>query len=153
MARSIQECDADADKEISNMVKAALGIALVPVVVNTALSATVLGAGCVAIGRAYGITITKDEAWKLVKQFLLGAGGWFLAMNFGTKFFTMLLQATGFGYGVGVALDAAICSAAAYAIGGCAKSYFRNDYLGKNKPSKEELKRLFREEFNKHKKE
>lgn len=152
MAKTIHECDSDADSAIAAMVTTVVGTALVPAAVNWSLTAAAMGTGCIAIGKVYGVTLNKDEAWKLVKQFLLGAGTWFLAMNLGSKFLTTILQATGLGYGAGVALDGAISGAVAYAIGACAKEYFRRDFLGKNKPSKEELGELFRQAFNKKKK-
>lgn len=149
--KSISVCDQEADVAIDTMVKAVLATSVLPVVVNTGLTGTAMGAGCIAIGKVYGISLSDDDAWKLIKQFFLGAGTWFLAMNFGSKFLTMLIQATGIGYLFSVAIDATISAAAAYAIGSCAKAYFRNDYMGRNKPTKEELGRIFREQFKKHK--
>ena len=93
-----------------------------------------------------------DEGWKLVKQFIYSAGGWFLSMNVGSKLFAALAQSTGLGYGVGVAIDSAASAAFAWAIGESAKEYFRRDYLGKSKMSKEELGRFFRNAFNNNKK-
>ena len=106
-----------------------------------------MGAGAVAIGKCYGVQLTKDEGWKFVKQFILSAGMWFLSMNVGSKILSMLVESTGFGYAVGAALDAATSAAFAWAIGSTVKAYFRNEYLGKSKLTKEELGEIFRKAF------
>ena len=77
----------------------------------------------------------------------LSAGMWFLSMNVGSKILSMLMESTGFGYAVGAALDAATSAAFAWAIGSTAKAYFRNEYLGKSKLTKEELGEIFRKAF------
>ncbi len=145
--------DEKADKAIKSMVVAVVGTAAVPAHVNWALTATAMGAGVIAIGVCYDVKLTKDEAWKLVKQFFLAAGSWFIAMNIGSKIFAMILSSTGIGHFGAMALDGAISGAAAYAIGACAKEYFRRDYLGKSAPTKKELGDLFREAFKKKKAE
>ena len=119
--------DENADKAIKAMITAAVGTAVVPVYVNWALTASVLGSGVVAIGLCYGVELTKDEAWKLVKQFIVAAGTFFVAANLGSKFIAMVLQTTGVGYGVGFALDATMSAAVAYAIGETAKEYFKGE--------------------------
>lgn len=151
MSKTISERDNDADGAIAAMVTAVVASAVTPAAVNWSLTAAAMGTGCVAIGKIYGITLTHDEAWKLIKQFLLGAGTWFLAMNLGSKFVAFLLQATGLGYGAGVLLDVSISAAVAYAVGACAKDYFRRDLLGKTKPTKKELSKIFKDAFNKKK--
>ncbi len=148
---SVHYCDEKADNAIKAMVAGCVGTAIIPAAVNWTVLATAMGAGCVAIGNAYGVTLTKEEGWKLVKQFILGAGTMFLALNIGSKVFAMIAQATGIGYVGGAALDGAISAAQAWSVGACAKEYFRRDYLGKTKPSKEELGRIFKETFKKHK--
>ena len=95
----------------------------------------------------YDIKLTKDEGWKLVKQFILSAGFWFLSMNVGSKILSALMESTGFGYGVGVAMDAATSAAFAWAIGATSKEYFQREYLGKSKLSKDELGKIFRDAF------
>ena len=142
MAKSVYVCDQDADVAIKTMMAAVVGTAVVPAHVNWALTASAMGAGAVAIGKCYGVQLTKDEGWKFVKQFVLSAGMWFLSMNVGSKILSMLMESTGFGYAVGAALDAF-----AWAIGSTAKAYFRNEYLGKSKLTKEELGEIFRKAF------
>lgn len=119
--------DEQADRAIKAMVATVAATAIVPAHINWALTASAMGAGVMAIGRCYNCQLNKNEAWKLVRQFFLAAGSWFLAMNFGSKFFAMILQSTGIGYGAAVALDLAISSAAAYAIGAAAKEYFKGE--------------------------
>lgn len=148
---TLSERDSKADAAIRAMIVAVIGTALVPAHINWALTASAMGVGVIAIGAAYDVKLNKDEAWKYIKQFFLAAGSWFIAMNIGSKIFSMILSSTGIGHVGAVALDSAVSSAAAYAIGACSKEYFRRDYQGKSKPSKEELGRIFRETFKKHK--
>lgn len=150
--KPIYECDEQADDAIRTMVATVVGTAAIPAHVNWSLTATAMGAGVVAIGLIYDVQLTKEEGWKLVRQFFLGAGFWFVTMNVGSKIFTAIMESTGMGYLGGVALDGAISGAAAWAIGACAKEYFRRDYLGKSKPTKEELGEIFRDAFKKSKK-
>lgn len=151
MARSLYVCDNDADVAIKTMMGTVVATAAVPAHVNWALTASAMGAGAVAIGKCYDVQLTKDEGWKLVKQFVLSAGVWFLSMNVGSKILSALMQSTGVGYAVGMALDAASSAAFAWAIGSTAKAYFRNEYLGKSRLTKEELGRIFREAFKEQK--
>lgn len=120
-----REQDEKADIAIKAMMGTVVGTAAIPAHVNWAFTATALGAGVVSIGFCYGVQLTKEEAWKLVQQFFLAAGTWFLAMNFGSKFLAMVLSSTGLGHGAAFAMDATISSAAAYAIGETAKEYFK----------------------------
>ncbi|MDO5489783.1 MAG: DUF697 domain-containing protein [Bacteroidaceae bacterium] len=150
--KSIHECDEQADDAIRTMVATVVGTAAIPAHVNWSLTATAMGAGVVAIGLIYDVQLTKEEGWKLVRQFFLGAGFWFVTMNVGSKILTAIMESTGFSYLGGVALDGAISAASAWAIGACAKEYFRRDFLGKSKPTKEELGEIFREAFKKNKK-
>lgn len=85
MAKSVYVCDQDADVAIKTMMAAVVGTAVIPAHVNWALTASAMGAGAVAIGKCYGMQLTKDEGWKFVKQFVLSAGMWFLSMNVGSK--------------------------------------------------------------------
>lgn len=151
MTTSIKICDEKADKAIGFMMKTVVATALVPAHVNWALTASAMGAGVVSIGLSYDINLTKDEGWKLVKQFVLSAGFWFLCMNVGSKMISAFMETTGLGYGVGVAMDAATSAAFAWAIGATSKEYFRREFLGKNKLTKEELGEIFRDAFKNQK--
>ena len=139
--------DERADQAIKAMVTAVVGTAVIPAYVNWALTASALGAGVVAIGLCYGVQLTKDEAWKLVKQFFMAAGTWFIAMNFGSKFIAMILTSTGIGYGPAVALDATISATAAYAVGASAKEYFKGER------DKGKIGKVFRDTFHQSKKQ
>jgi hypothetical protein len=143
---SKNEQDKNADTAIKAMITAAVGGAVIPAHVNWAFMAAVLGGGVVSIGLCYGVQLTKEEGWKLVQQFFVAAGTWFVALNFGSKFITMILQTTGVGYGIGYALDAAVSAAASYAIGQAAKEYFKGQRdMGK-------IGKIFRESFTNFKK-
>ncbi len=151
MGKSVYVCNENADKAIAGMMATVVGTALVPAHVNWALTASAMGAGVVAIGLCYDIKLSKDEGWKLVKQFIMSAGFWFLSMNVGSKILSALMETTGIGYGAGVAIDAATSAAFAWAIGATAKEYFQREYLGKVKLSKDELGEIFRKAFKDHK--
>ena len=151
MGKSVYVCNENADKAIAGMMATVVGTALVPAHVNWALTASAMGAGGVAIGLCYDIKLSKDEGWKLVKQFIMSAGFWFLSMNVGSKILSALMETTGIGYGAGVAIDAATSAAFAWAIGATAKEYFQREYLGKVKLSKDELGEIFRKAFKDHK--
>ena len=151
MGKSVYVCNENADKAIAGMMATVVGTALVPAHVNWALTASAMGAGVVAIGLCYDIKLSKDEGWKLVKQFIMSAGFWFLSMNVGSKILSALMETTGIGYGAGVAIDAATSAAFAWAIGATAKEYFQREYLGKVKLSKDELGGIFRKAFKDHK--
>lgn len=151
MTSSVNACNEKADKAISAMVTTVTATALLPAHVNWALTASAMGAGVISIGLCYDVKLTKDEGWKLVKQFVLGAGFWFLSMNVGSKILSAFLESTGLGYGVGVVMDATTSAAFAWAIGATSKEYFQRDFLGKSKPSKDELSKIFRDAFKDHK--
>lgn len=151
--KTLAECDEDADVAIKVMMSTVTATALVPAAVNWAITASAMGAGCVGIGKAYGVSLSKENGEKLVIQFLKGAGLWFLAMQVGSKVITSILQFTGLGYGAGVALDAATSAAFAWAIGKTAKSYFRSQYNNGKKLSEKELGEIFRQAFKDKKNE
>lgn len=152
MARSIEVCDSDADEKIGLMITGMVGGAIVPAAINWAIVIAAMGAGVVSIGKCYGYSITKEGGSDLVKQFFLSAGTMWLMLNVGAKIVTSLIQFTGVGYAAGAAIDAVVSAAQAYAVGGCAKAYFRKKYKGEN-ISKNELGEIFRERFKKYKKE
>lgn len=146
---SIQQNEADnkADKVIKLMIKGMLGAAIIPAQVNWVFIATAMGTGVVSIGLCYGVELTKDEAWKLIKQFISAAGLTFIGLNVGSKILSMILATTGFGYFAAVALDAAISVALGYAVGESAKAYFKGERNNK------ELGKIFRERFSAAKKD
>lgn len=151
MATSVYECNEKADLAIVAMVSAVTLEAAIPAHVNWAFAASTMGAGAAAIGKCYGCKLTNKEGWKLAKQFVIGAGFFYLSINVGSKMLSALMQSTGLGYGAGVALDATTSAAYAWAIGATSKEYFQREYLGKSKLSKEELGEIFREAFKNHK--
>lgn len=149
--KSIEQCDDEADKKIAYMIAGMVGFAVVPAAINWTILMTAMGTGVISIGNCYGFSITKEGGADLVKQFFLSAGTTWLMLNVGSKIFTAIIQMTGLGYVGGAAVDAIISAAQAYAIGGCAKAYFRKKYQGKS-ISKEELGKIFKEKFQEYKK-
>lgn len=149
--KSIEQCDSDADEKIGLMIAGMVGGAVVPAAINWTIVIAAMGAGVVSIGNCYGYSISKEGGADLVKQFFLSAGTTWLMLNVGAKICTAILQMTGIGYVGGAAIDAVISAAQAYAVGGCAKAYFRKKYQGKS-ISKDELGKIFREKFKEYKK-
>lgn len=147
----LQICDEKADAAIKAMIASMIGGAVIPAAINWAIVAAAMGAGCVAVGKAYGIKLTKEQGGALCKEFILGAGLTFLALNVGTKLIAGILEATGLGYGAGVALDAVVSAAQAYAVGWSAKTHFRKLVQGE-KATPEELRKVFRAKFKEFKK-
>lgn len=138
--------DEKADAAIKTMIATVIGTAAIPAYVNWAATAAAMGAGVVSIGLCYGVKLNKDEAWHLVKQFILAGGFWFAGMILGSRILSMILTSTGIGYFGAVAMDAAVSAALAYAIGESAKAYF------KGTRDKAELGKILRRKFTSAKK-
>jgi hypothetical protein len=146
--------DEQADAVIKAMVAGMVAAAVVPAQVNWALIVAGMGTGVIAIGQCYGVEMTKDEAWKLIKQFFIAAGFTFMGLTIGTKFFSAMLASTGIGYGAAVCLDIALGAPLAYAVGSCAKTYFREDLHKKqDAAAKQRLGAMLREKFFQAKRE
>ncbi len=151
LTRKVHECDEKADGAIVAMVTGIAAAAAIPAQVNWAICVGAIGGGVVAIGGCYDKSLSKDEGWELAKSFFLAAGGMYIALQMGSKVFAAILSMTGIGHLGAVALDATVSGAAAYAVGSVAKEYFRRDYLGHARPTKEEMKTIFRAAFKKKK--
>ena len=119
----LETAEEKADAVIAGMVSAGLAGAVIPVQLTIPFMATVAG-GVVGIGRCYGTELTKDEAWKLVREFFKAAGFTYMAINAGSLFISQALYVTGLGYPAAVAMDAASSTAIAYSVGAAAKAYF-----------------------------
>ncbi len=137
--------DEQADQVINTMIAGMVGTAVVPVLVSLPIVMTAMGSGVVAIGRCYGTELNRDEAWHLIKQFIHAAGFCFIGCAVGSRVLSMILTATGAGYFAAVTMDAAISASLAYAIGACAKAYFKGErnkkVLGNTMRNKFKLKR------------
>jgi uncharacterized protein (DUF697 family) len=118
--------DERADRIIKGMASTGVAGAVIPLPLAIPFMGAV-GAGVVSIGRCYGVELTKDEAWKLVREFFKAAGMTYMAIAVSGQFITALAKATGFGYPVAVALDATQAAVIAYAIGAAAKAYFKGE--------------------------
>lgn len=118
--------DERADQIIKGMASTGVAVGLIPLPLGVPFMG-VVGAGVVAIGRNYGVELTKDEAWKLVREFCKAAGMTYMATLVGWQFITALGKATGFGYPVAAALDATQAAIIAYAVGAAAKAYFKGE--------------------------
>ena len=119
--------DVKANEIINGMIKQVVATAVIPAHINWAFTASLMSVGVVRIGNVYGVSLDKDEAWKLIIQFFKAASYWFMGMQVGAKVFAAIIQSTGLGYLVGVTLDATISAALAYSIGGTAKAYFKGE--------------------------
>jgi uncharacterized protein (DUF697 family) len=62
-----------ADRIIAGMASTGVMVAVIPLPLGVPFMAAV-ATGAVAIGACYGIKLTKDEAWKLIREFFKAAG-------------------------------------------------------------------------------
>jgi uncharacterized protein (DUF697 family) len=116
-----------ADAVIAGLVSTAVAAAVIPVPLTVPFIGLV-ASGVVAIGACYGVKLSKEEAWKLLREFFKAAGFTFMAINVGSVLLSAVMTVTGAGYVVGVALDAVQASAIAYAVGSAAKHYFAGEH-------------------------
>jgi uncharacterized protein (DUF697 family) len=118
--------DEKADKIITGLMGTAVAGALIPLPLAVPFMAAVAG-GVVAIGTCYGVTLTKNDAWKLVREFFKAAGLTWTAINVGSVFISSVLYATGAGAPVAITMDVVQSTAIAYAVGQAAKHYFKGN--------------------------
>ena len=134
--------DQKADIAINTMMGSmAVMAATAPAFVNVPFVMGAMASGTVAIGLCYGVKLTRQEAWRLVYQFIMGAGITFIGLNIGTKIFAAILQSTGIGYAPAVGLEVTMATALAWAVGNTAKAYFKGE------KDKAELSRILRRQF------
>jgi uncharacterized protein (DUF697 family) len=129
--------DERADRVIKGMASTGVAMGLAPLPLTIPFMGAI-GVGVVSIGRCYGVELTKDEAWKLIREFFKAAGMAYMAVLVGGQFIWALGKATGFGYPVAAALDATTAAVVAYAVGAASKAYFKGER------SKQELKAVMR---------
>jgi uncharacterized protein (DUF697 family) len=119
------EADKRVDAIIRQMTGQVAAAAVIPAAVNWMVMTGIEVAGVMRIAAAYGRSIEEDRAKELLKKFTKLLGTW-LAMAIGTgKILSFGLEATGAGYGAGVALDAAISASSTFAFGHAAKAYLK----------------------------
>jgi uncharacterized protein (DUF697 family) len=118
--------DEKADRIIKGLTATGVAAGGVPVPLLIPFMATVAG-GVVAIGASYGVRLSKEDAWKLIREFFKAAGFVYTATFIGGAFITWILAATGVGYPVALALDAAQCAVIGYTVGTAAKHYFKGE--------------------------
>jgi len=133
-----------ADAIIAGMVSTAVSMAVIPVFLQVPFMGA-MAAGVVAIGGCYGTTLTKNEGWKLVKEFFKAGGYAFMATVVSGKLISLAALATGIGYSGAVVLDAVTGAAIAYAIGAAAKAYFSGE------KDRQELGAIMRQTFSEKK--
>ena len=151
--KEIQKMDEKAERDIKIGISTVVATAVVPAHVNWAATSAAMGIMCVDIGACYGERLTDESGAKdLIKQFVYGAGFWFMAMHVGSKIFSAAVETTGIGYVAGVSIDALSSGAFAYAIGKSAKLYFRQKALGRKISAREVGATTFRKCFTDYKK-
>jgi hypothetical protein len=118
--------DEKADKIIKGLTATGVAAGGVPVPMLVPFMAAV-SSGVVAIGACYGVPMSRDQAWKLIREFFKAAGFVYAATFVGGAFITWILTATGVGLPVALALDAAQCAVIGYTVGTAAKHYFKGE--------------------------
>jgi len=129
--------DEKADKIIMGLTATGAAAGGIPVPLLVPFMGAVAG-GVVAIGACYGVQLTRDEAWKLIREFFKAAGFVWTATFIGGEFIVWILAATGAGLPVALALDAVQCTVIAYAVSTAAKHYF------KGQRSRDEIRAVMR---------
>jgi uncharacterized protein (DUF697 family) len=132
--------DKRADRIIWEMAAECAAAAWVPEL-SSLIQSGVVVVGVIRIARLYGVSLTRSEAGKFLKEALLAAGAYQAAGVVGEKVLTTVLEATGVLYFGAAAFDSAFTFAVAWALGTTAKVYFGHE-LGKG-----DLKRVARSSF------
>ena len=115
-----------------------------------------MGIGIVRIGRVYRAALTKQEAIKLIVQFLQAAGISYASIFVFVQIFSGVAKTAVIGYPAGAAIEASFNAGVMYALGITAKAYFRGERRkdelgkilraahreGKNEFTKENLEKL-----------
>lgn len=120
----VDKADEKADAIIKGLTATGIAAGAVPAPMLVPFMAAV-ASGVVAIGACYGVQLTKDEAWKLIREFFKAAGFVYVSAVVGGHFITWILTVTGLGLPVAMALDAATAAVVAYAVCTAAKHYFK----------------------------
>ena len=141
--------DENADVVMNLMMAGLVAAAVVPPVINWPILAGAMGSGVVAIGRCYGVELSRVEAWKLIRQFILAAGFTFIGLQVGVQIVNLVLASTGVGYVGAAALQAAVAAPLAYAVGASAKAYFQGELHKKQTAATSaEIGEILRQKFH-----
>jgi hypothetical protein len=129
--------DEKADKIIMGLTATGAAAGALPVPLLIPFMGTVAG-GVVAIGACYGVGLSRDEAWKLIREFFKAAGFVWTSAFIGTQLIAWIVTTTGVGVPVAMALETAEATLIAYAVGTAAKHYF------KGQKSRDEIRTVMR---------
>ncbi|MBR5287438.1 MAG: DUF697 domain-containing protein [Clostridia bacterium] len=140
----LQEMDRKADLAVNAMMVAAVGLGVVPILLDMVAVSAAMGAGVIAIANCYDLQLTKDDAADLIKQFFKAAGTSYSIMFMGVKITNSLLKSNPVTYVPFLIADGVVCGAAAFAVGMTAKNFFHRRAQGK-KATKEEMKQWMKE--------
>jgi len=121
--------DKRADRIIQEMAAECALAAWVPEL-SSFIQSGVVVVGMIRIARLYGVSLTRSEAGKFLKEALLAGGAYQAASVVGEKVLKMALDWTLVGYVGAAAFDSAFTFAVAWALGTTAKAYFGHE-LGK----------------------
>jgi uncharacterized protein (DUF697 family) len=126
------------------------GLGIVPFGINIWAFVGVVTAMVVTLGTIYGYHYSHDDAADLIKHIFVSAGATSTFLGLGLKFFTEVLKGVGVitlgGATVaGMALDAILCGAVAYAVGYTTKKYFDKERKMTDEEIRSEFKTRFRE--------
>ena len=134
----------NADKAILAMTVTGVGIGFAPVGIDISALLLAMGTGVLAIGRNYGMSLSKEDAAELIKIFFKAAGTTFSIVTGGEKLAASLLKSNPVTYLTVMIIDGVMGGAAAFAVGYTSRRYFRMLAEGK-KASKAEIGAWMRE--------
>jgi uncharacterized protein (DUF697 family) len=141
-----QAADKRADAVIAQTTGACALAAFAPTVsfiLETGIGVT----GIIRIARIYGVSLTRQEASKFLKEMLFALGAWQAMAIIGEKVFTSAVETTGVGAVGAMAIDSVITAAEAVAACTAAKLYFGSSM------NKGDLRRLVRASFRQARKQ
>jgi uncharacterized protein (DUF697 family) len=121
---NVKTRDEAADKIIKTAIYTNAAMGVVPFGVNWALFVGTSAVMVITLGKTYGYTLNKEQGAELVKQMFMAAGFTYGSLLISSKVLFEVLKVTGIGTVPALAMDGALCGAATYAIGYCAKTYF-----------------------------
>lgn len=135
-----QVADQRADAVIFQTAGAA-GLAAFAPVAGVFIETTIVATAIVRIARIYGVSLTRKEAGKFVKDMAFALGFWQASALIGEKVLATAVEATGVGYVGAAALDSIFTAAVAFALCTAAKLYFGSGM------KKGDLRRVVRSSF------
>jgi uncharacterized protein (DUF697 family) len=141
-----ESADSRADRIIVEMMISVAAASTLTTAGGSWLQTGIVAVGIVRIARVYGVSLTRQEAGKFAVEALTMYGFYGIVGVLGGKALATAIEVTGVGLVGGMALDAGLTAAVAFALGQVAKAYFGRQV------SKGDFKRIMRSSLRQGKK-